>query len=361
MSIFTLKELKNPSVIQKLLKRSPKENAIIEINNLLAHNQDNLENLGIDDIERIAKKYKVNLDKKFKTFRIELFEKYINNCLADHKLDENEIASFSHLKQLLCLSDSEINQILERKTQLIFKQEAGKAVEDGNIDSEEKKNLEILKNNLLLSDVIADTILRKESETILQKFIDGAISDQRLSEKEEIRMYEIAHNLNIEIKHNEKTQKELAKFKLYWQIENGNLPILIPSINIQKTELLHFQTQIKWLEQRTITKRVNYGGPTARIKLAKGVYYRLGSITANRVTEDVWKIIDTGTLYLTNKRLIFMGLRGNKTIQINKILDFKPYTNGVDIQKETGKSPFMEFTLNVDIFSMLLARLMSET
>ena len=55
-----------------------------------------------------------------------------------------------------------------------------------------------------------------------------------------------------------------------------------------------------------------------------------------------------------------MGNLGNKIIRLNKILDITPYKNGVDVQKETGRSPFLEFSENVDIFSMMLVRLMDE-
>jgi hypothetical protein len=89
----------------------------------------------------------------------------------------------------------------------------------------------------------------------------------------------------------------------------------------------------------------------------KGVYYRVGSINVQKVSEDYWQTIDSGDIYLTNKRIIFMGTKGNKTIPISKILDFKPYKNGVDIQKDSGRSPFFEFDQNVDIFSMMLASL----
>jgi hypothetical protein len=78
-----------------------------------------------------------------------------------------------------------------------------------------------------------------------------------------------------------------------------------------------------------------------------------------RVSEDIWQTIDSGSMYLTNKRLIFMGQKGNKTIPINKILDFKPFKNGVDIQKDSGKSPFLQFEKNVDVFSAILSRLMN--
>lgn len=194
----------------------------------------------------------------------------------------------------------------------------------------------------------------------MKKFIDGAISDERLSPEEENEIIEISNSLGIELKFEDKSKVLLDRYKLYWQIENSTLPTIKSDINIQKSENLYFQTLVKWLEQRSITKRINYGGPTARIKITKGVYYRVDSIGVQRVSEDIWQTIDSGQIYLTNKRLIFMGSKGNKTIGLNKILDIKPFSNGIDIQKETGKSPFLEFSNNIDIFSMIFARLMNE-
>jgi hypothetical protein len=48
-------------------------------------------------------------------------------------------------------------------------------------------------------------------------------------------------------------------------------------------------------------------------------------------------------------------------ININKILDFSPFKNGVDLQKDSGKSPFLEFEENIDIFTLILLRLMRES
>ncbi len=72
------------------------------------------------------------------------------------------------------------------------------------------------------------------------------------------------------------------------------------------------------------------------------------------------KLIDTGTLYLTNKRIIFTGTKKNSNIRIDKVLDFTPYTDGVEIGKDTGKSPTLQMTQNADIFCMILERLLNE-
>ena len=360
MEIYQPQELKKPSLIQKLFGKVPTENGLIEINNLFASNQTDIEKISLDHIIEIAEKYKINLKKKFKTKRLDLFAKYLHHCLIDSKLEDSELIALKHVKDILFLSEKETQELLKTETEKLYSEHVHEAVSDGRLDDLEKENLEKLKKDLLISEDIADKIYETNAKQILQNFIDGAISDERLSPEEEVEINEIAKSLSIDLKVDDKSKEVLDRCKLYWQIENGDLPTIVPDINIQKSENLYFRTSVKWLEQRKVTKRINYGGPTARIKIAKGVYYRMGSVGVQKVSEDVWQTIDSGQLYLTNKRLIFMGRNGNKTIQLNKILDFKPYKNGIDIQKETGKSPFLEFNHNVDIFSMILVRLMDE-
>ncbi|RIV31532.1 hypothetical protein D2V08_13885 [Flagellimonas lutimaris] len=361
MSIFTTKESKKPSFFDKILNRTPKENAIIEINNLFVENEDDLTKVNLEHIREIADRYKIKLNKKFKALRFELFRKYVHHCLEDQVIDQDEVNTIQHLKKLLHLTEADIKHVLDFETKKIFDREVRIAVSDGKLTQDEKDKLEMLKKNLLLNDQTAKDILNSNSNKILRDFIDNAISDERLSDEEFEKMNEISQSLGIEPNLDAKTKENLQRYRLYWTIENGELPIYTnPPINIQKSENLYFMGRVNWQEQRRVTKRINYGGPTARIKIAKGVYYRMGSIAAKSVSEDVWKVIDSGNLYLTNKRIIFMGSKGNKTIRLNKVLDITPYKNGVDIQKDTGKSPFLEFSTNVDIFSMMLVRLMDE-
>lgn len=63
-----------------------------------------------------------------------------------------------------------------------------------------------------------------------------------------------------------------------------------------------------------------------------------------------------GTLFLTNQRLIFMGRRKNKNIRLNRILDFEIYSNGVQIEKDAGVSPFLETSADMELLGLLLGR-----
>ncbi len=358
--IYITQELDKQSFIQKIFKKLPKENFIKELHNVFSKYENNIEMLNIENILEIAEKYKVKLNKRYKDERTEILNKYLRYCLEDEKIEESEIKALKHIKDILMLTESDMNTQIKILTEELYNKNVNDVISDGILEDEEKNKLDILKKNLLISEDVANDIYNRNASEFMKNYLDNAVSDERLSPAEEKQIEDISKSLGIEIKTNEATKKLLEKYKIYWQIENGEIPSLVPDINIQKSETLYFKGKIKWNEQRRVTKRINYGGPTVRIKIAKGIYWRAGSISPQRITEDEWKTIDTGTIFLTNKRIIFMGNIANKNIRLNKILDFTPYKNGVDIQKDTGKSPFFEFSDNVDIFSMILARLMLE-
>ncbi len=358
--IFKRQELRKPGWIEKIFNKMPHENALIRINNLLADAEKNIQQISIDNIVDIGNTYRVDLKKNFKEERKSLYRQYLLHCLEDNHLDQEEIKTLRHLKNILMLNEKEVSQLMNNETQIAYEEQVKDAMRDGKLTGEEKKKLEKLKENLLISESVANEIYDRNAKEIFQYLLDGMIADERLSPDEENQMNEIAQSLGLEIDMTHQTQKTLARYKLYWQIENGDLPTIEPDIKIQKSENLYFTTYIDWLEQRKITKRYNYAGPTARIKIAKGIYYRAGSIGIQPVSEDVWRTIDSGQIYLTNKRLIFMGSKGNKTIKLNRILSIEPFQNGIDIQKDTGRSPFLRFSDNTDIFALIILRLLED-
>ncbi len=336
MDVYRHKDFLKPTMIQKLFGITPTENAMIEINNLFAIYQADIKNVSIDQIIDIGNKYKVDLKTDFKAIRLDLFKSYLLHCLIDHKLDDNQIESLKHIQKILMLTENDVGPLIKFETEKLYEQHVFNATKDGILVDSEKEKLKQIKSNLLISDDYAIKVQEKISNDISQKFIEDVIADERLSPDEESELNKIARSLGIDLIADKKNKDILEKYKLYWQIENAELPEIESDINIRKSEKLHFKTDVKWHEQRRVTKRINFGGPVARVRIVKGLYYRLGSINLNRISEDVWQIIDSGQIYLTNKRLIFMGSKGNKIIALNNILDVEPYTNGVDIQKETG-------------------------
>ena len=141
-----------------------------------------------------------------------------------------------------------------------------------------------------------------------------------------------------------------------WRLAYGDPPTINVDINLQKNEVCYFTANVTWHEMRRVTKRVQWGGPQLRVKICKGIYWKTGDYSVNPITRDQLVQIDSGTVYVTNKRLIFSGTMKNSSIRLAKILDFTPYNDGVLIEKDAGRSPVLGFSTNIDLFCASLAR-----
>ena len=355
---FKKQKLQGDSILHKLFKTPRKSDAAIEINNLFS--KKNITNVKTQEIVEIYDRYKINSPKKIISHLKQMYEQYLEHCLKDRELYDDEIKSLKELKKLFKLTDEDIKKIEQEAFKKVFGEAIEEFLKDDHISKEEKAKIEKIQKNLQLDKKIVEEIYGSKVKKIYQRYLDEAISDQKLSPDEEKQLQAIAENLGINVKTDEQTQKQLDKFRLFWNIENENIPTVPVSISLQKSETCYFSTEVKLHELRKVTRRINYGGPTFRVKIMKGVYYRTGSLGVQAVSEDVMTHIDSGQLFLTNKRILFMGSKKNANIRLNKILDFECFKNGVSIQKDTGKSPFYEFNDDVDLFAVILGKVLKD-
>ena len=73
----------------------------------------------------------------------------------------------------------------------------------------------------------------------------------------------------------------------------------------------------------------------------KGVRYRVGSITPQRITQDVMTAVDEGAFYVTNKRIFIQGHRKKTSVPLAKLVHFTVYSDGLQLQKESGKDVYV--------------------
>ncbi len=357
-NLYKIEKLLQPNFFQRLLKKEPQENAFIEVNNLFATKP--LKEIKFEEIEAISSKYKVDLRKKFIVALKELYIQYLRQCLSDNILTDQELYDLNQLKNLLILKNIEVEELNNQLTSEIYKKSYNEAISDGKFEKSEEEFLDKLQKNLRLPLSIVEKISSESRKQFLEIQLGKIIEDGKISPDEWVEYTAIAKNLNVNLNINEISKAQLEKFKLYWLIENGELPIREVPINLQKNEQCYFTTFADWLESRTVTQRINYAGPTARIKIMKGIYYRAGSIGVQRITSEQLLVIDSGQVYITNKRIIFIGNKKNTNIPLNKILSVNPYSDGIGIEKDSGKSPIIRVSNNADILAMTLGRVIND-
>ena len=358
-NLFQNISLSEISFFQKLFKQFPQENAVIELNNLLASNP--ILNISENDIAEIEKNYNLSLLKEFKLNLEEFYAVYLNFCLGDKILNDDEFKKLNHLKHLLNLDSKTIEKIHAKIGEIIYKKTFQEVVADGKLTEQEKDFLVKIENTLKLPKELTDKISSEIRINFIENYVAQIVTDQRLSPTEEQELQAIASNLNVNVQLNDETKEQLYKLKIYWALENLDLPVIQPDITTQKAELCHFKTSdVSWYELRSVRQRVSYSGYSTSFKVAKGFYLRSGNYRPESFSADSMKLIDKGTIYLTNKRIVFTGTSKNSIIRIDKILNFTPYSDAVEIGKETGKSPIIKMNKDADIFCMMLERLLNE-
>jgi hypothetical protein len=356
--IYTEIELKSPNAFQRLFKRSPKENSFVEINNLLAIKP--IKEIKVEHVAEIVEKYKVDLRRLFLNRLKELYERYLKICFEDNVLTEDEIDNLNHLKSILMLNTDEVTALHNALGGAIYRNNIDEAIKDGIFDENKQAFLNKLKQNLQLPDAIAEKISQESRTQLVKDKVDAISEDNRISPEEWEELNLLAKNLDVNLTMDDKSKAVLEKMKLFWIIENGDLPVKQVEINLQKNEKCYYSSYAEWYENRTVTKRINYSGPSYRIKIMKGLYYRVGSIKPRRITMEQLQQIDLGVVYITNKRIIFMGNKKNTNILFSKILFIVPYHDGIEIEKSTGKSPILKVFNNADILAMIISRIMND-
>jgi hypothetical protein len=118
-------------------------------------------------------------------------------------------------------------------------------------------------------------------------------------------------------------------------------------------EVCHCRFPARWLEMRTRTVGTYRTGPVASIRIVKGLHYRIGSYSTHRVTATELQEIDTGMAYITNKRLIFDGRLKNTNIRHSAVIALEAYSDGVGIEKSTGRSPVLVTTADAEVVTAI--------
>lgn len=111
-----------------------------------------------------------------------------------------------------------------------------------------------------------------------------------------------------------------------------------PDILLKEGEHCHYEIPCDLIEERSRTKYVG-GTQGVSFRITKGVYYRVGGFKGERIVDTFKETTDSGTLYITNKRVIFVGAKKNVTYTLNKIVNFTKYSDAVRFQKENESRP----------------------
>jgi len=285
---------------------------------------------------------------------------FLKWCYRDGILDQDERRQVDHLQSILSIDSDAASSIRKHIEQEIFRAEVAERFKDRRLSVDDQWTLSELQQRLGIDTRTANAIKQEVADTVVRQYLNQAVEDGFLSPEEEAEVRLAVSSLGLDLKFTPEQQQRWDRFRLYWDLQFGAMQPVRVDIKLQSSETCYFTAPTQWWESRTETRTIRYGGPTARIRIAKGIYWRTGSMNVQRVTEEVLKPIDTGQLYITNKRVIFLGRNRNTNVRLNRILDFTIYTDGIELVKDAGRNPVFQFDADIDIAALVLNRLLAD-
>lgn len=206
----------------------------------------------------------------------------------------------------------------------------------GELDEEIRK---ILKGNEFINCNEIPVFIKMAFSNVINSFLNDDLS---VEEEEKINKFLNYYNnnngtiniLNIPIElGNDYTR--IGKAKFLQNIMEGILPENQVaddfSFKLQKDESVVWSEDVIYYESATKTEHIG-GTQGVSIKIAKGMYYRVGGMKGQSLRTEYKKLIDCGTLVLTNKNLYFSSPAKSFKIPYNKISE----TSTTEVETRSG-------------------------
>lgn len=234
--------------------------------------------------------------------------------------DQHKECKAKHEEAIRHIVDETANKALAEVDPISFDKELQSLAENGFVDLEKLRDLVI---------------------TGWEQAVDRAFDDGVLTEEEESRLMKLAEGLKL-------TQEDLDKRGYYTKLAQGvvlreildgkfpegiKLDGHIP-FNMQKNErLIWVFSNVKYYEQQN--KRQYVGGSSGvSLRIAKGVYYRVGAFKGHSINKTETVLAGIGVLGITDKHIYFASEDTAFRIRHDKIVAHSPYKDGVGIQRD---------------------------
>lgn len=128
----------------------------------------------------------------------------------------------------------------------------------------------------------------------------------------------------------------ISQMTIIKNVQKGIMPsnqVQIPVILAKNESVLWTYNGVAMFEEK-ITKEWEGRTGGINVRIIKGVSYRIGRMRGRPVEHSSMVQLGTGTLYVTNKKLIFNSPSKGLKIPYSKIVGMTPYSDGLEIQRD---------------------------
>jgi hypothetical protein len=347
---FAPKPLRPASFFQRLVRRKPKENAAIAVNNVLAsfRNANDVSGRAISEALVSFKIRPAELEVRLQPVLIE-FLAYV--------IDGGDQTAVEPFRTLFPVGKDVFAAALKAAGNEVYARGIDARIEDGRLSKQDRVELEELRERLSITEEVATQIYGERAKVRIGRFVEFITADQRISPGEDRRLSEMSQSLGFTLQVDDNSDRIFARYRALWKLEHGELPEVSVTVALKPREVCHFTSPCVWYEYRVTRTVTSYSGFRYHSRI--GSYYSGTRITEHPIRRESLVPIEAGSFFVTGSRVLFVGTNKSVSVPIGSIVDCTTFTNGITLIRDRGKNPFIEFKDNVDVCSMVLGQLMT--
>ena len=222
-------------------------------------------------------------------------------------------------------------------TEKEFERFISEVVDLGEVSSDIERRIIDAGLEIGLTEERIDSIRRERCLADVDKVIEKIVSTKRFTFDDEERINLLGKLHGIDLKYED---PYLDKYRSLFLIETtGDFEMkpINADINLVKSEECYFMVDATWKQQVRVRESTGYIGGSLGVKVAKGVTLRLGKAVPTYKEYDDTKTLSVGKLYITNKKVIFIGNDRSTNITNGRIATYELYKDAIKIVKTSGK------------------------
>jgi DnaJ domain/Chloroplast envelope transporter len=348
-------DLQPTGFLANLLGRRPKENAFLEIHNVIASLP--IYHISEDAVEACLSRYGISQEEA-KPRLLNIYSQVLEHFIKDLLISDDEVEQLRHLATIFKLGADEVCQIHTEIVYPHYEKAVRHALRDRHLTDDENSALDNLCSKLRIPESAANEIYKKHAVPIYNQAISDALGDKMLTPEEETELEEVAKALKLNIRYDEKLESILDRARRLWRLAQGELPVLSVPVNLQLNERCSADVEALHHEPRKVAEGIGFSGFSTSYG-ASGIRFRSGIMNTHRLSNQTLRLRGAGTLYFTNRRFLFDGDSHSTSIDLGTIANITFYSDGMRIGKEASRDQIFTFSGDIDMLRLIADSLMT--
>ena len=337
--------------IDRLLRRPRADLATRALQHLLS--QRDPTRISPSDISTLLLEYDV-AGAEARSVLVQMWRQVLEAFLSDDAFSDREIAYLEALREAFGLTEDEVQdserEVVHPRSAVALQD----ALADARLRDDERASLARLAQQLRLPESVQAELYQRSTRALMAGLLDRSVADRRLSPEELHQLAAVAQHLGVAPDLDSATEAMLDRYALFWRIENGDLPsVTVENVALDADETCHSIAPAERYDRRT-----DAGGPDAEgivsVRIARGVYYRVGSVSDAGINRAPLKRVDRGRLVVTSQRVLFEGPQGSVAWRLRDIASYQVYADGIALEPRSGPGPSFILEGDVELCAVIL-------